>query len=125
MFTDYPIFLINMGHETHLWKCSFCEKIHVWNRKYKYCNCCDNKLKENMKEKQKAKELIKKHLKYAHTGDDDYVFDGAENDFHNAKKCALITVNEIIKIKLLWFQKDTEELDYWKKVEKEINNYKP
>lgn len=37
-----------------------------------------------------------------------------------AKEMALITVDEIISIKLLWFQSDTKELDYWKEVKKEI-----
>ena len=39
-----------------------------------------------------------------------------------AKKCALIAVDEIISIKLLWFQKETKELDYWKEVKQEIEN---
>ncbi|WP_353076929.1 hypothetical protein [Flavobacterium sp.] len=37
-----------------------------------------------------------------------------------AKKRALITVDEIISIKLLWCQKDTKELDYWQEVRNEI-----
>lgn len=36
------------------------------------------------------------------------------------KKCALIAVNEIRSIKLLWHQKDTKDLDYWAEVKKEI-----
>ena len=36
------------------------------------------------------------------------------------KQCALIAVDEIISIKLLWFQKDTNELDYWHEVKQEI-----
>ena len=40
--------------------------------------------------------------------------------WYNAKICATITVDEIISIKLLWFQKDTKELDYWNKVKLEI-----
>lgn len=39
-----------------------------------------------------------------------------------AKKFALISVEEILSIKLLWYQKDTKELDYWKEVKKEIEN---
>ena len=38
----------------------------------------------------------------------------------NAKICAELAVNEIINIKLLWFQKDTKELDYWNEVKNEI-----
>ena len=37
-----------------------------------------------------------------------------------AKKCALIAVNEIINLKLLWFQKDSKDLQYWNEVEQEI-----
>ena len=40
--------------------------------------------------------------------------------WHNAMLCALIAVDEIISIKLLWYQKDTKELDYWNEVKKEI-----
>lgn len=41
-------------------------------------------------------------------------------DLNLAKKFAKITVDEIISIKLLWYQKDTKELDYWQKVKQEI-----
>lgn len=41
--------------------------------------------------------------------------------WYNAKICALIAVDEIISIKLLWFQKNTKDLDYWNEVKKEIN----
>ena len=37
-----------------------------------------------------------------------------------AKQCSLIAVDEIIKIKLLWFQKDTEHLDFWQEVKEEL-----
>jgi hypothetical protein len=37
-----------------------------------------------------------------------------------AKDNALIAVDEILKIKLLWYQKDTKELEYWQKVKQEI-----
>ena len=43
-----------------------------------------------------------------------------EDCIESAKRCALIAVDEIISIKLLWFQKDTEHLDFWKEVEKEL-----
>ena len=50
-----------------------------------------------------------------------YVHDPTEPQGDDiAKKCALIAVNEIISIKLLWYQKDTKELDYWNDVKKEI-----
>ena len=47
-----------------------------------------------------------------------------EDCIESAKRCALITVNEIIGIKLLWFQKDTEILDYWQEVRQELLNMK-
>ena len=47
-----------------------------------------------------------------------------EDCIESAKRCALITVNEIIGIKLLWFQKDTESLDYWQEVRQELLNMK-
>ena len=37
-----------------------------------------------------------------------------------AKQCALIAVDEILSIKLLWYQKDTKDLQYWNEVEQEI-----
>ena len=40
--------------------------------------------------------------------------------WYNAKICASIAVDEVISIKLLWYQKDTKELDYWNEVKKEI-----
>ena len=47
-----------------------------------------------------------------------------EDCIESAKRCALITVNEIIGIKLLWFQKDTKELDFWQDVKQELLNMK-
>ena len=43
-----------------------------------------------------------------------------EDCIESAKRCALIAVDEIISIKLLWFQKDTEHLDFWKEVKEEL-----
>ena len=40
--------------------------------------------------------------------------------WYNAKICASIAVDEVISIKLLRYQKDTKELDYWNEVKKEI-----
>ena len=119
MFTHYPISLIDMGCETYVWKCKFCDKLHVWNKKSKYCNCCDYQIVKKMNEKQTAFELVKKHLKYAHTGDDDYVLNGAENDMHNAKKCALITVNELQEF-ITKYDNHMKDYMFWQEVKQEI-----
>ena len=60
--------------------------------------------------KEKTKELVEKFsdLEYG------------EMYIGKVKQCVLITVNEIIKIKLLWFQKDTKELDFWQEVKEEL-----
>ena len=47
-----------------------------------------------------------------------------EDCIESAKRCALITLDEIISIKLLWLQKDTEILDYWQEVRQELLNMK-
>ena len=60
--------------------------------------------------KEKAEELVEKFSD----------LEDGEMYIEKAKQCALITVNEIIKIKLLWFQKDTKELDYWQEVKEEL-----
>ena len=67
-----------------------------------------------MTPKEKAEELVLKYLRLQEV--DSY------NWFNTplAKKCALIAVDEIISIKLLWYQKDTKELDYWQEVKQEI-----
>ena len=62
-----------------------------------------------MTPKEKAKELYVKYAVMWHASTKD------------VKECALIAVNEIISIKLLWYQKDTKELDYWNDVKKEID----
>ena len=59
--------------------------------------------------KEKAKELF-----------DKYQIAGSKWYVETTKKYALIAIDEIIKIKLLWFQKDTEHLDFWKEVKKEL-----
>jgi hypothetical protein len=61
--------------------------------------------------KEKADELYNKY--YQLSADSSY----PEN---MAKQCSLIAVDEITNIKLLWFQKDTKELDYWQEVKTEI-----
>jgi hypothetical protein len=60
--------------------------------------------------KEKAKELVGKMC----------LNDCTNKNINKAKQCALIAVDEIISIKLLWFQKDTKELDYWQEVKNEI-----
>ena len=64
--------------------------------------------------KEKAKELFSKYQNIYITEDSMGI------DDELAKQCALIAVNEIISIKLLWFQKDTEHLDFWKEVKEEL-----
>lgn len=67
-----------------------------------------------MTPKEKAKELVEKY-------DETLTYIESKS---KAKQCALIAVDEIISIKLLWFQKDTESLDYWKEVKQELLNMK-
>lgn len=64
--------------------------------------------------KEKAKELFSKYQNIYITEDSMGI------DDELAKECALIAIYEIIKIKLLWFQKDTEHLDFWKEVKEEL-----
>ena len=64
--------------------------------------------------KEKAKELVSKYQNIYLTEDSMGI------DDELSKECALIAVDEIISIKLLWFQKDTEHLDFWKEVKKEL-----
>jgi hypothetical protein len=70
-----------------------------------------------MTPKQKAKELVKKFRMYSFTTDYDYAENGAENEYYNAEKCALIAVNEIIDE--YWLH-DTERKEYWQQVKTEI-----
>ena len=70
-------------------------------------------LEENfdiMTPKEKAEKLINKFT----------AIEDGEMYIGKAKQCAELAVDEIINIKLLWFQKDTKELDYWNEVKKEI-----
>ena len=60
--------------------------------------------------KEKAKELVEKFSD----------LEDGEMYIGKAKQCALIAVDEIIGIKLLWFQKYTKELDYWQEVKEEL-----
>ena len=72
--------------------------------------------------KEKAKELLDKMssqtYKYQPYAGANYITE--EVGWEAGKKCASIAVDEIIKIKLLWFQKDTEYLDFWKEVKEEL-----
>jgi len=76
-----------------------------------------------MKAKEKAKELVEKFSSYAHSDwHEVYGFD--ENcRIQNAKQCALIAVDEILK--LSYFTHEPSEDDdlysnYWKQVKQEI-----
>jgi hypothetical protein len=60
--------------------------------------------------KEKAAELIDKFT-YWNTSE-------AERE---GIKSALHCVAEIIGVKLLWFQKDTKEIEYWQEVRNEID----
>ena len=63
-----------------------------------------------MNPKEKAKELVEKFSD----------LEDGEMYIGKAKQCALIAVNEIISIKILWFQKDTKDIDFWKEVKEEL-----
>ena len=67
--------------------------------------------------KQKAKELYDSFSKHAKYWD---CYNDAPLEINHTKQCALIAVNEIIKIKLLWFQEDTKKLDFWQEVREEL-----
>jgi len=67
-----------------------------------------------MNPKEKAKELIHKFYPNVQWKL------GQEDCLQRAKNCALIAVDEILSIKLLWYQKDTKDLQYWNEVEQEI-----
>ena len=64
--------------------------------------------------KEKAEELFEKYNDYLQQEMQCIVY------VNQSKQCALIAVDEIISIKLLWFQKDTEYLDFWQEVKEEL-----
>ena len=66
---------------------------------------------------EKAKELYTLFSKHAKYWD---CYNDSPLEIDHTKQCALLTVEEIISIKLLWFQKDTEHLDFWKEVKEEL-----
>ena len=67
--------------------------------------------------KEKAKELYDLFSKHAKYWD---CYNDSPLEIDHTKQCVLIAVDEIISIKLLWFQKDTEHLDFWKEVKEEL-----
>jgi len=75
-----------------------------------------------MTPKEKAKELVQKLRLYSWTSDYDYAENGAENEYYNAKKCALIAVDEILDeiqpFELAWEYES--KIKFWKSVKKEI-----
>ena len=75
-----------------------------------------------MKPIAKAENLIEKFIPNTRNWNDEKKV--WEDCIESANRCALITVDEIISIKLLWFQKDTEILDYWQEVRQELLNMK-
>ena len=70
-----------------------------------------------MTPKNKARELVKKFRLYAFTSDYDYAENGAQNEYYNAEKCALIAVDEILK---LGKKIPLETLEYYVEVKSEI-----
>ena len=70
-----------------------------------------------MTPKEKAESLIDRFIPNTRIWNDEK---GWEDCMESAKRCALIAVDEIISIKLLWFQKDTEHLDFWQEVKQEL-----
>lgn len=67
--------------------------------------------------KEKAKELYDSFSKHAKYWD---CYNDAPLEINHTKQCVLIAVNEIISIKILWFQKDTKDIDFWKEVKEEL-----
>jgi uncharacterized protein with FMN-binding domain len=70
-----------------------------------------------MTAKQKANELVDRYVEYVEAY-------SSQGQIENAKICALIAVDEITSIKLLWYQSDDEELRYWQEVKSEIKAIK-
>ena len=82
-----------------------------------------------MTPKEKAMELVKKFRLYAFTSDYDYAENGAQNEYYNAKQCALIAVDEIFENVDYFFnelEKDglpnkfDDEIEYWQEVKQQI-----
>ena len=67
--------------------------------------------------KEKAKELYTLFSKHAKYWD---CYNDSPLEIDHTKQCVLIAVNEIISIKILWFQKDTKDINFWEEVKKEL-----
>ena len=74
-----------------------------------------------MTPKEKAKELVDKFKKYAYypKTDDDRIF--MNQLIKNAKQCALIAVDEILKV-ASFYNDSQAEVIYFKQVKQEIEN---
>jgi hypothetical protein len=71
-----------------------------------------------MTPKEKSKELVDKFHRFTYTSVHAYKTSG---EYSDTIKCALICVDEILDMKVIWYQKDTEVLNYWQEVKQEIN----
>jgi len=71
---------------------------------------------------EKAKELVKKFRMYSFTSDYDYEAKGAKNEYHNAEKCAIIAVDEILDASPMHYTGFEYEnnSEYWQQVKTEI-----
>jgi hypothetical protein len=73
-----------------------------------------------MTPKEKAKELVDKFIEPTMEFDE---LDGYVEDKDNAKQCALIAVDEMIKQQQVQFENMVWScVDYWKNVKQEIEN---
>jgi hypothetical protein len=73
-----------------------------------------------MEAKEKAKELVDKFKSFVDFTNDD--FDTCIiATTKNAKQCALIAVDEIMKSNVVWYE-DSIPYKYWNEVKQEINN---
>ena len=80
--------------------------------------------------KEKAEELVENHLSFnkmyfsrKKNDEDDYI---AQQVYNHSKKCAIITVDEILSLsKIVSLRRDEVymELEYWIEVKQEIENY--
>jgi hypothetical protein len=73
-----------------------------------------------MTPKEKARELVDKFRLYAFTSDYDYAENGAQNEYYNAEKCALIAVDDILYSVKGNFIYSIKFHQYWKEVKQEI-----
>jgi len=73
-----------------------------------------------MTPKEKAMELVDKFRLYAFTSDYDYAENGAQNEYYNAEKCALIAVDELIVQENSYNNGSFYPSRYWQEVKQEI-----